>query len=485
MTSFKNNGKPRLLGAMLAGGRSRRMGRDKAGLEIGEGRTMADSVLEALRGVCDDVVLLGDAAGIGDDIPRLDDLRPGQGPLAGIETLMRQRRADGYLVVPCDMPLVDADLLGRLPTPPAAGVSVFHHASGDTEPFPMRIDPSAVDTVTSWLDTGRRNVRGWLAERPTKSIAIDDEGNEQLANINRPGELETARRTARRRRHQLAVRHEDDKSAVVPVLAANENSTVQRDDHVAAEEPLQIQVGSLPIAVVMRTPGDDVELATGFLLTERLVVRPSDLANVRPCTETTEPLSEGNVIRARLADGVKLDAAKLQRNFYVSSSCGICGKASIEAAMAHGDPLAPSEAAYWSRAELVELPGRMRDHQAGFVRTGGLHAAGLFGPGGDLLVVREDVGRHNAVDKVLGWAARSGLWPPREVVLAVSGRVSFEIVQKAVAANVTVICAVSAPTSLAVQLATEAGVAIVGFVRGKRCNVYGDRSRLPALSASG
>ena len=247
-------------------------------------------------------------------------------------------------------------------------------------------------------------------------------------------------------------------------------------DWVAREEPLEIQVSGAPLAVVMRTPGHDEELGLGFLVTERVVPGPADVVSIRHCSLAPSAEAEGNVIQAVLRPGLAIDLEALRRNLYASSSCGICGKATLENALAAAPPL--RDDARFEASFFAGLDSRLRAAQAGFERTGGLHAAGLFAPDGELLVVREDVGRHNAVDKVVGWAARVGRLPLAGHVILVSGRISYEIVQKALAARVPVVAAVSAPSSLAVRLAEVAGIALVGFLRGSGLNVYGARERI-------
>lgn len=252
-------------------------------------------------------------------------------------------------------------------------------------------------------------------------------------------------------------------------------------DAVAREEPLEIRIGGASLAVVMRTPGHDAELALGFLVTERVVSRAGDVVSIRHCSEAAEPEAAGNVVRAVLADHVEVDLHALRRNLYASSSCGICGKATIENALAEAPPL--EDASRFGADYFYGLPERLEAGQPAFSRTGGLHAAGLFDGEGRLLVVREDVGRHNAVDKVVGWAASRERLPLAGHVLLVSGRISYEVVQKALAARIPVVAAVSAPTSLAIELARRANLTLVGFLRGRAANVYGDRRRLAAGSA--
>jgi FdhD protein len=248
------------------------------------------------------------------------------------------------------------------------------------------------------------------------------------------------------------------------------------DDCVAREEPLEIQLGGASLAVVMRTPGADVELALGFLLTERVISSLRDVASVRHCSAVRDPGSEDNVIRVVPRPGVDVEPESLRRNFYASSSCGICGKASIENALASAPPL--TDDSRFDPAFLYGLVEKLAGAQAVFARTGGLHAAGLFAPDGRLLAAREDVGRHNAVDKVVGWALRSGCLPLAGHTLVVSGRSSYEIVQKAFAAGVPVVAAVSAPTSLAVEFAHSAVLTLVGFLRGRGLKVYSGRERI-------
>jgi len=247
-------------------------------------------------------------------------------------------------------------------------------------------------------------------------------------------------------------------------------------DRVAHEEPLEIQLAGVPLAVVMRTPGHDLELVTGFLLTERVVESLAEVESVRHCTEARTPEAEDNAVRVTLRAGLRPDLERLRRNLFASSSCGICGKATLENALATAGPL--EDPTRLPAAVLAELPARLRAAQPVFDETGGLHAAALFDGSGRLLVAREDVGRHNAVDKVVGWAARAGRLPLAGSVLVVSGRASFEIVQKALAARIPIVAAVSAPSSLAVALAERAGIALVGFLRGRGFNVYGARERI-------
>ena len=247
---------------------------------------------------------------------------------------------------------------------------------------------------------------------------------------------------------------------------------VERPDTLAVEEPLEIRADGRPLAVTMRTPGHDVDLALGFLLTEGLV-GPDGVHSAINCAD--------NVVDVTLNEPLPADTT--ERGFYVSSSCGICGKASIDAVRTVQRWPVDEDVFAIDPAVLVQLPDQLRAAQKTFDRTGGLHAAGLFTSTGEMLCVREDVGRHNAVDKVVGWAVTNKSLPLRQTILQVSGRASFELVQKALMAGIPMMSAVSAPSSLAVEMATGAGLTLVGFLRGTSFNVYADAGRL-ALRAS-
>jgi FdhD protein len=249
-------------------------------------------------------------------------------------------------------------------------------------------------------------------------------------------------------------------------------------DRVAVEEPLEIRINGHSATVTMRTPGHDEELARGFLYGEGLIGRPGE-AGKRQVISTRRPdgLRPGevdNVIDLELSEA--LAVLRLDRNFYATSSCGVCGKSSLAALEVHAAPIV--SALRVPAAVLAALPDRLREGQLIFEATGGLHAAGVFSAAGDLLCLREDVGRHNAVDKTSGWAHASGALPLSDAVLCVSGRTSFEILQKAVMAGVPIVAAVSAPSSLAVELASRFGVTLCGFVRGGGFSIYTHPARI-------
>lgn len=268
------------------------------------------------------------------------------------------------------------------------------------------------------------------------------------------------------------------------VLRIRAGVAAHRADTLVAEEPLEIRLGGRQLAVTMRTPGDDFDLAAGFLVSEGVVAAAGDVAGVAYCAgATADGVNTYNIVDVRLAPGVRVPDIDLRRNVYTSSSCGLCGKASLDAVRTAARMPAPKpDAPRITPDVLAVLPDRLRAAQAVFDRTGGLHAAALFTPEGELVDVREDVGRHNAVDKLVGRALREGLLPLHDLVLAVSGRASFELAQKAVMAGIPVLAAVSAPSSLAVDLARESGLTLVGFLRGASMNVYAGEARIALAS---
>jgi len=256
-----------------------------------------------------------------------------------------------------------------------------------------------------------------------------------------------------------------------PVIRINAHGRTVEPDLLPAEEPVEFRLDGVPLAVLMRTPGDDEDLGRGFALTEGIILRPGELASVN---EIGGASGEGRY-ELVLADGVEVDPEQFRRNLYATSSCGVCGKASIDAVRVAARPV-PSGPRI-GRATLAAMMGRMRDHQPGFEMSGGLHAAAAFSPLGELVAIREDVGRHNALDKLIGHLAAEK-WPIPESVVTVSGRISFELVQKAAVAGLSFIAGVSAASSLAADLATELGVTVAGFVRGPEFNVYAHAQRV-------
>jgi FdhD protein len=248
-------------------------------------------------------------------------------------------------------------------------------------------------------------------------------------------------------------------------------SATSTRDQLVAEEPVEFRLENVPIAVLMRTPGADEDLGLGFAITEGIALRPDEIEAVR----LREGSANGDRYDLVMADGVEIDPEQFRRNLYTTSSCGVCGKASIDAVRVAAPRL--PEGPVVSPDLLASLPGRMEEGQDVFSRTGGLHAAALFDAAGQVVALREDIGRHNAVDKVVGAVARVR-WPIGEAILLVSGRVSFEMVQKAAVAGIPIVCGVSAASSLAADLGDELGATVIGFLRDRGFNVYAGPSRI-------
>jgi FdhD protein len=260
-------------------------------------------------------------------------------------------------------------------------------------------------------------------------------------------------------------------------------AAVPQADLLAAEEPLGIRVDGTALTITMRTPGDDIELAAGFLVSEAIVRSPGDITEIKLCDGTScghgGHDGMGNIVDVSLARGAAITPGA-RRNFMTTSACGVCGKTSIEDICVLPPAALSADTTAFPPQVLTRLPDRLRQAQRVFARTGGLHAAGLFTSSGELIAVREDVGRHNAVDKLVGWALLQDRLPLAGCALLVSGRASFELVQKAVLAGIPLLAAVSAPSSLAAELAQETGLTLVGFLRGPSMNVYTGAHRIPS-----
>lgn len=261
------------------------------------------------------------------------------------------------------------------------------------------------------------------------------------------------------------------------------------DDLLAAEEPLEIQLDfGLPndrrqksISVTMRTPGNDFELALGFLFTEGIITNPQDVLQIRYCTELNRIENKENVVRVELKPEIDVDLKKLERHFYTTSSCGVCGKASIDAISTLIEPVTQGPEFTVSDEVMMSLPEKLRARQSTFEHTGGLHASALFDARGELILIREDVGRHNALDKLIGAAFSSDQLPLDHHILLLSGRTSFELIQKATMAGIKIVAAIGAPSSLAVDTAKKFSITLIGFLRGERFNIYSEDQRIKSF----
>lgn len=270
----------------------------------------------------------------------------------------------------------------------------------------------------------------------------------------------------------------DQSILTVPVKKIEGESSTRVQDLLAIEEPLEIRLGEKTISITMRTPGHDFDLAAGFLFTEGILHNFNEIHRIRRSEASGNPRRVGNSVTVELNPGVEIDFERLERHFYTTSSCGVCGKASIEALQMQGCPVLPKNSPLVDSAVIHRLPEVLRREQAVFDRTGGLHAAALFDVQGNLVLLREDVGRHNAVDKLVGAEMLEAHTPLHDKLLVVSGRASFELVQKALMAGVPILAAVGAPSSLAVETAQRFNMTLLGFVRDGRFNIYSGASRV-------
>ncbi|HEV2688174.1 MAG TPA: formate dehydrogenase accessory sulfurtransferase FdhD [Bryobacteraceae bacterium] len=264
----------------------------------------------------------------------------------------------------------------------------------------------------------------------------------------------------------------------VPVQKIEGDSSAPVQDLLAIEEPLEIRLGDKTVSITMRTPGHDYELAAGFLFTEGILQGSAQIHRIRRTQTSGNPRQAGNSVTVDLNPGVQVDFERLERHFYTTSSCGVCGKASIEALHVQGCPVLPKDSLIVTSEVVHRLPEALRHQQAVFERTGGLHAAALFDAKGNLVLLHEDIGRHNAVDKVIGAEMLRDHTPLSDKLLLVSGRASFELVQKALMAGIPILAAVGAPSSLAVETAQRFQMTLLGFVRDGRFNIYSGASRI-------
>ena len=275
-------------------------------------------------------------------------------------------------------------------------------------------------------------------------------------------------------------------SLAIDISKVNAEQRITVEDHVAVEEPLEIQIGAASaagaaaksISITMRTPGHDVDLALGFLYTEAIITSAGQVKTADFSGPADAETGLRNIVRVELEADVEIDLGRLQRHFYTTSSCGVCGKSSIDALRVTGCDSLTGKGATYPRQQILDLPDKLSQQQQLFSQTGGLHAAAIFDEQGEIICVREDVGRHNAVDKVVGALLLEGRLPATNLGLLVSGRASFELVQKALVAGLPTLVAVSAPSSLAVALANEYDMTLIGFLRGSRFNIYAGENRI-------
>ncbi|MEC5127511.1 formate dehydrogenase accessory sulfurtransferase FdhD [Verrucomicrobiales bacterium BCK34] len=445
--------------ALLAGGRSTRFGSDKAFLDW-EGMPLYACQLRKLASLGPGKIWLStnpDQAfpAILEGVERINDETPDLGPLGGLIRIFEASTADFVLILAVDLPLISAAFLKELIK---SAQGTVPKQNGYWEPlagfYPRR---EMLEILIQAREQDERKLQHLLNRAESlkliEALEINADQSELFSNLNTPESFEEMARGA------------FDEAAPIRRYRIN-SGWKELTDVVAREDPLEVRINGKSIAVMMRTPGHDDELATGFLITESVIRSADEISEIAHCPDV-DPEGIGNTLDVRLNHEPDLEA--LTRHVFTSSSCGVCGKATIESVFQNFPPvkttLKPDEKL------ILSLPGKLREAQATFDRTGGLHASALFDAEGNLLLTREDVGRHNALDKVIGRACLDGI-DTDNLILLVSGRISFELMQKALAARIGVVAGISAPSSLAVSLAKESGQTLVGFLRERGFNLY-------------
>ena len=445
--------------ALIAGGRSTRLASDKAFLDW-RGRPLYVAQLRKLAALQPDRLWLSTNADqafpeVLEGVERLVDDEPDLGPVGGLKAILQRSEAVFVLVLAVDLPLMETAFLESLL---ATRQGIAAKSDRGWEPLAALYPREAMlALLTTSLASGQRKLQVILDDAHAQGLitplSLTDRTACYFANLNTPEDL-------------MTLEQGQCDEAILLRRFRTDKGFEETIDRVASEEPLEIRVNGTSVAVTMRTPGHDDELATGFLFTESVIAGAAEIAEIVHCPDV-DPEGIGNTLDVHLlADP---DLTSLTRHVFTSSSCGVCGKATIESVFQHFPPVASSVVP--SADLLLSLPIKLREAQETFDRTGGLHASALFSTSGELLLLREDVGRHNALDKVIGHALRHDI-SLSEVILLVSGRISFELMQKSLAARIPVVAGISAPSSLAVKLARESGQTLVGFLREKGFNVY-------------
>ena len=428
-------------------------GAAKGMLRTADGETIVEHIARAMRDAGVEPVLVGERAeyrAIG--IRAIADAASDSGPLGGLVALLEAACGDDAIAIACDMPHVTATLVKKLLSAPSAP-AVAPKRDGRWEPLFARYDATRVlDVARARCARRELAMQGLLDEVGAVALAMDEREASGLVDWDTPMDVKTST-TARE------------------IRSWDGERVASRADRIAIEEPLEIRIGREPLAVTMRTPGADVDLAAGFLVGEGVVRTRDEIVSIAP--------SGPHAVSVELSDAARARVDGASRRFFVTSSCGVCGKESIDRVHAMVAAVGSVAADLRIGARVIAAtPDALRAAQSIFDRTGALHAAGLFDASGVLVRFAEDVGRHNALDKVLGAEFLAGHAPLRCHGIVLSGRVAFELVQKAALAGVAIIVAIGAPTSLAVELAERAKITLVGFARGPRFNVYTEASRV-------
>ena len=444
---------------LIAGGKSSRFGEDKAFLDW-NGEPLFQRQLKKLLALGPNQLWLSangdqDYGELPNGVIRVDDDDEGLGPVGGLLNVFKRSEAERIVVLGVDLPLMEEGFLAKLVDDDSG---IVPKTQRYWEPLAAVYPREAMLAILeSAMEQGNRKLQRLLdkAEQSgvTRAYAVSEGEGLLFTNLNSREDLEKI--DPHRRDEGLNLRR-----------YRVERGWVEEGDRVAMEEPLEVRVNGQSVAVMMRTPGHDEELATGFLLTESVIESADDIAEIQHRPDL-DPEAVGNSLEVTLKK--ETDLSELTRHVFTSSSCGVCGKATIESVFQQFSPI--ERGITLNSDFLLELPGKLRKQQETFDRTGGLHASALFSTEGELLLLREDVGRHNALDKVIGRSLRDQI-DLSKVVLLVSGRISFELMQKALAGGIPAVAGISAPSSLAVKLARDSGQILVGFLRERGFNVY-------------
>ena len=449
---------------LIAGGKSSRFGEDKAFLDW-NGEPLFQRQLKKLQALGPNQLWLSangdqDYGELPNGVIRVDDDDEGLGPVGGLLSVFKRSEAERIVVLGVDLPLMEEGFLAKLVDDDSGIVpKTQRYWEALAAVYPRE---AMLAIFESAREQGNRKLQRLLDEAEqsgvTRAYAVSEGEDLLFTNLNSRDDLEKI--DPHRRDEEVNLRR-----------YRVERGWVEEGDRVAMEEPLEVRVNGQSVAVMMRTPGHDEELAAGFLLTESVIESADDIAEIQHLTDL-DPEVAGNSLEVTL--NKETDLSELTRHVYTSSSCGVCGKATIESVFQQFPPIEDFSSV--SSDFLLGLPGKLRKQQETFDRTGGLHASALFSMEGELLLLREDVGRHNALDKVIGRALRDQI-DLSKVVLLVSGRISFELMQKALAGGIPAVAGISAPSSLAVKLARDSGQTLVGFLRERGFNVYAGEVR--------
>ena len=471
----------RTAAALLVGGNSSRMGEDKSLLICNPGGApLYEEQLEKLSHISSLPILLSVRAGqefpdLSENIEIVPDQVSDQGPLAALVSCIEKTSADWLLMLAVDLPHIRVSYLQSLISEAEqSGMGVIPRKGEHWEPLAAVYPVSLLHKAREHLKAGQLSLRKFIDEAVDegfligRDIALQEEP--LFSNLNTPEDFESLK-------HEEYIPTDIYRWESLP----NDNESFTHSitsDLVALEEPVELRVEGHSVAVLMRTPGHDKELAAGFLFSENVIHHVDDLFEISECqnVESNEP-TQGVVVDVLFKNASSVNLEKLSRHVFTSSSCGICGKATIESVFQTFPPLS-TDSMEISAATLLSLPTELNKHQKSFHQTGGLHASALFSTNGELQIIREDVGRHNALDKVVGHALLEQSTPLSDRVLLLSGRISFELMQKALAAGIPIVAGISAPSSLAIKFAQESGQTLVGFLRSGSFNVYAGEMRI-------